>query len=106
MYTSVLFDGSHLRLCKTEWCGEIFAFLTDDVMVLAERLFQLQQLGRWERRPDALRLAERQQKSGGSVRTIHCVHNQKNWLIEIFYVPLDDTEYVISETFFPANLLA
>jgi len=48
-----------LCLGEAERCGEVLALLPDDVVILAERFLELQQLRRRERRSDALRLAER-----------------------------------------------
>ena len=49
----------YLCLWQVEVLGELLPLLADDVLVLLEGLLQLQQLGRRERSPDPLRLAER-----------------------------------------------
>ena len=56
--------NTHLSFGKVEVLSEFLPLLSDDVLVLLEGLLQLQQLVRRERRPDPLRLPERQKELG------------------------------------------
>lgn len=57
----------HLRLCQLQLSSELFALLTDDVVVVLEGVLQLKQLGRSEGCPYALWFAKRLEKEAGMV---------------------------------------
>lgn len=58
---TILEPDFHLRFGEVQVLGQLFAFGTDDVVILLESVFQLEQLAGREGRPHAFRLAEGRQ---------------------------------------------
>lgn len=57
----------YLSFGEVEILGQLLALGSDDVVILFERVFQLEQLAGREGRPHALRLAERRQEESGQI---------------------------------------
>lgn len=74
---------AYLCFSQTKRGGQVFALLTDDVMIFAECFFKLQQLRRRESRPDAFWLTEWKKQSRRTIGAKHCLHRKYRILYRI-----------------------
>ena len=79
MMTTLMRGASlYLSFREVERLGQLLALRPDDVVILLESVFQLQQLARREGSSHSLRLAERRQEESGQVTGTFSIKQERS----------------------------